>query len=297
VKWKPFAFNNIRLNIPDAWDLARFSGDSRSGNFLLDDGREPRLEVQWDRARKIDLAGVEKRCILANRRFAVEERIPLGEDRTLFRAVQRGRGEVGVLVQLDAEIERYVVLRFFRPRGNLQYEAARIAEPLAEARKGGAQLWEFFSTRFLLPEDFLLSDGALKVGCMCLKFQREERQLTVWDFSLLDRLEKRKPAAAYACEVVEGEFPKRFRLDAGDAVPGVRESEFCIKGRRRRRWKLSPSKLLFDNSRVWLQGVANRASNRFGLILYQYRHLSDLAWMEGLAPSLRRDDEAKSDET
>lgn len=285
---KLFSFNNVRLSVPESWDLDKYGGDCRNGDLVMDNGKRQVLDAQWASIGNAGIDTVEKKCVLNLKGVEVRSRIELEENMILFLADHMEAGRIAYLIVLQKEIDRYVVFRFFSPKGDIKYFAKSIVKPMSEVAKIPLQEWLFFSTRFLLPQGFLLTDSSINVGSVNMVFEREARRLTLWDISLLNYIEKSGSVVDYALNLVAVKYKKKYKF-LNDSLEMAGENDFFIKGKKRKRWMLSLGSLLVDNRRVWLQGISNRNRNRFSVVFFEYSQPEDLEWLDGLAESLRAD--------
>jgi len=286
LKWKPFAFNHVRLSIPEAWDLMKFSGDSARGDLVMDDGERVVMDAQWAASGRHDAEALEQKLIRRQKGLEVRERLEIAENRIAFR-VDADAGRMAFVLALEASLKRYVLLRLLRPPADLRPFARTLTQHLGEAQTDSEQPWSFFATEFRMSAGWRLASAALQVGCMKLVFEQERRRLTLWDLSLLDQVEKRGDTKTFATELVGREYVKRFVFAEEKVQPGEDPAEFTMPGHRRWRWLVDPRELFLGNRRIWLQGVANRAKNRFSILLFQYRRPNEIAWLGPLPQSLR----------
>ncbi|GEM_PF-3003306 len=286
MKWKRFAFNDVPLNIPAGWDLSRATGNGRKGELVLDDGGRVTLDAAWGPLGKRSMAVVEHRQVLADNTVEVHRRQELSPEHTFFLAqTSAGKAALGVLRQ--PALDRFLLVRVYRPRGDARAMHERLTAPLREMRAEDPQQWCFFRTTFTLPRGWLLSESRLQAGCMELVFRRRGRTLTLWDLAPLDHMEKHTKLEDYVQQIANKRYRKRLkfypnRLARGGADP----ADLLIPGRVRFRWLVNPLGI-FGCRRLALRGVANRDANRYSVYLFQYRGRRDLAWLGGLEESLR----------
>ncbi|MHC4873052.1 MAG: hypothetical protein ACYTFY_14510, partial [Planctomycetota bacterium] len=277
-----------RLEIPESWDLDRYSGDCRKGDLVMDDGKRQIFDAQWAALGGADLEYVEKQYIKKLKGVEVSKRIELGGSRSLSIAEHQSAGKIAYLTVLQEELNRFIIFRFFDPGADIKSFAKGIISPLSKVIGIEKQHWKFFSTEFTLPEGFLLTDSSFNVGCMTLVFEREGRRLTIWDLSLLDQIEKNGSFADYSVSLVNSRHAKKFRF-AMKNIEWSGKDNFFVQGRKKRRWLFEITKLLTANRLVWLEGAAERSKNRFTAILFEHYSPEDLEWLDGLMASFRKE--------
>ncbi|MFW5798028.1 MAG: hypothetical protein ACOCXX_00085 [Planctomycetota bacterium] len=290
---KLLAFNNIRLRVPDEWDLTRATGVARSGRLALDDGHEPTLDATWGPLKEYTVEQLVTELVDQPKENRVIKRF--GGDRRHRRLLVEGpEGTFGAVVAAQDEVERFVYVRVHKA-SPMKPRLEALGRSLSEKADSEVQPWRFFATSFDLPSRFDLTDVDLRSGCMRLDFASKRRALTLWDMSLLDRLERLHELPEMVAGMIEKAFVKRCKLFVDRLEPGEDPAAFRLPGRRNRRWMLSPAELLLGNRRVSAWSMPDRRSNRLAVVFYRYRREADLSWIDPLIDSLKggRDEDVR----
>jgi hypothetical protein len=289
---KLFAFNNVRLSIPEGWDLTRFDGNRRRGDFVLDDGDTPRLDVKWGPLGRGDVNELERKVLIKARDRTIDKRHDVDDTLRLYR-VDESLGRVAYALAAQRRLDRFVVVRLFEPTARWRQVLQGMIEPLIATGPDEDEPWRFFATGFVLPAGFVLKDCEMRVGCIRMEFRRRGRMLAIWDVSLLDHVESTGDTADYARTLVNETYVKRYGFRADRKEAGDDPAGFRLPGRFRRRWLLKPGEGWTPNRRALLAGVANRDKNRFSVLLLRHRREEETRWLEAVARSIR---EARSEE-
>lgn len=288
MNFKPFGYNRISLMIPEKWDLSRATGNSQQGELVLDDGIEPRLNVQWVTGKDLSMELLAEKWVTSDKYLNVLREDRLDPNHWCVQA-RTDLGKVSMSIVFDRHENRGVMVRLFRPKGHPQGLAQTMVQPLLDGPEKEGYRWRFFATDFCLGREFELHEAVMKAGVNRLTFKNQKRDLTLWDFSLLDQVEKRVPISSFAMDLVKREYPKQYVIDNNTLLTKRDPVNFSLYGRMRIRWMLHPGKLFFGNRHALIEGCANRQTNRFSVLFWRYRHTFEEDWIASLAASLRRD--------
>ena len=273
--WVDFAWQGLRLSVPDDWNLGRVDGDFEKGYARLDDAEIVRAEIEWRRLRGrgealrltelVDryLANLQKKAQKAAAPFAVERRARFLKNKKFL----QGREYEVFIWEADfraynlavaLESGRVVLLRVLaRLDEFLPEQAEAVFSSLADQEAEAAHLWSVYGLRFFAPSDLKLQSHSLKSGHLQLEFTRGKQTLRVHRLSMARIMLK----GAAIQDWYPVFFKKPLRDLVVDIVPeAVRECEgIRIEGRPRSRWRqllrplpfMNPRPRLYMRGRVW----------------------------------------------
>jgi hypothetical protein len=280
-----FAFNEVPLQIPENWDLNRYSGNARSGTLDLDDGRRAVLHAEWDRLGRHDRDRLVRGLLQSEGLKEPRERLDLSPEVTFLDLRTEGKNLTAAVVR-QPDRDRWVAVRLPGAKGHLRDGLGALTRPLREPAPEEQRRWRFFGSDFRLPEGFLLTEAALQPGCMRLEFEAKNRFVILFDVALLERLEAEGLPAA-ARRLLQGSLRKRFRWQEktlSETPEGP--AAFHVALRLRRRWLERLGRRLMGAWRIRLEAIPQRARNRLALLIFDHRHPDETARLDDLRESL-----------
>ncbi len=217
--WSPFAWQDIQIETPRAWELGAVTGDRRKGYFRLDDADMPRVEAKWESGspgqsvrsvadrylKKAGLAGAAgERQVQRNVRLD-----PPADMETEF-FITRGDPSALHMAARCGGCGRVALLRvFYRGDEPLQPVMARLFASYRDHARGGKAPWSLYGLRLEVPEDYILLRHNIRAGRVELEFAgKRARALAVRvglaetvlkKTSLLDWLKKDSTGQAPPC--------------------------------------------------------------------------------------------------
>ena len=197
-----FAWQGLRMSVPDDWNLGRVDGDFEKGYARLDDAEIVRAEIEWRRLKGrgealrltelVDryLANLQKKAQKVDAPFEVQRRARFLKNKKFL----EGR-EYEVFIweadfraynlALALESGRVVLLRVLAKLDEfLPEQAEAVFSSLVDQEGEDAHLWSVYGLRFFAPNDLKLQSHSLKSGHIELEFSLGKQVLKVHRLSM-----------------------------------------------------------------------------------------------------------------
>ena len=279
-----FAWQGLRLSVPDDWNLGRVDGDFEKGYARLDDAEIVRAEIEWRRLKGrgealrltelVDryLANLEKKAQKVDAPFEVQRRARFLKNKKFL----EGR-EYEVFIweadfraynlALALKSGRVVLLRVLAKLDEfLPEQAEAVFSSLVDQEAEDAHLWSVYGLRFFAPRDLKLQSHSLKSGHIQLEFSLGKQVLRVHRLSMARIMLK----DAHIQDWYPVFFKKHLRDFVVDIAPeAVQEHEgIRVEGRPRSRWRqllrplpfMNPRPRLYLRGRVWRDTSIDKVS-------------------------------------
>lgn len=269
--WTDFAWQGLRLTVPEDWNLGRVDGDFEKGYARLDDAEIVRAEIEWRRLKGrgealrlselVDryLANLEKKADKAGASFAVQRRARFLKNKKFL----EGREYEVFTWEADfraynlaivTEAGRVVLLRVLAKLDESLVERAEaVFRSLVDEEPAERHLWSIYGLRFYTPANLKLESHSLKSGHIQLDFALDKRVVRVHRLSMARILLKGTQLQDW--------YQVFFKKQLRDMIVEI-ESEplrghvgLAVKGRPRSRWRqlLRPLPFLNPRPRQYLQ--------------------------------------------
>ncbi len=245
--WKPFGWNGLTCIIPDEWDVSGIDGRSRQGYFTFDDERTRRLEIKYERARRIGKPDLEKTLesyFAAVRKqvgrkgtFDVDHDIELVDADLMpeefdyrtygWTSDMTGRG----IIWFCPTCRRIVIAQCLaeKNRANLR-ELSQVLTSIRCHSDAPTNMWGVFDFAVEVPREFQLESNRLQAGLISLTFSDRKRRLIVDRLGLVHAILKHSSIGEYVAKVHYKKLRRRrlrfteesWGLNAGYRIEGER---------------------------------------------------------------------------
>lgn len=279
--WNDFAWQGLRLQVPEEWNLGKVDGNFKSGYARLDDAEIVRVELEW---RHIPgggqaVSGLVDRYLESLRKKAGKADIPFNVTRRAkflkdkrwlegcdyetflweadFKAYNLARsfglGQRVVLVR--------VLTRFNERLDDLVEAVFRSLEDQADEANF---LWSVYGLGFYMPADYKLESHGLKSGHIQLSFQQDRHTVSVHRLSMANLLLKGTTLERWYSNFFAKQL-RDFSYETVDEEVGE-EQGVRVEGRPRSRWRqllrplpfINPRPRLYLDGRIWHWEAANK---------------------------------------
>jgi hypothetical protein len=186
-----FGWQGIEINAPQNWDLTKYSGNLESGYATLDDGKQVRLQVQWETDTKKNFS-FENSLSLYELNLGLRFDHPVEFQSGLNRATGGGvstRGDLEIVpfswksLQCGYGIawrcrkcRRTGVAEILYPLNDANpHDAGALLSTLTDHRADSSRLWHVYGFGYLAPATFLLEMADFSPGRIRFSFRGERR--------------------------------------------------------------------------------------------------------------------------
>ena len=291
MRWSSFAWQGIRLDVPDAWNLGAIEGDFRKGYVRLEDDEIVRVEVKWERGRRTTsperamaglLAGMERVAKKRGLKFHSKCGLSLvdrRDDREAECCEWTSDFRAYDMVSRCDVCRRVVLLRVLTRQGeSMKREVRRIFNSLTDHALDGRLAWSVYGFGFAAPEAYRLKRSLLTAGRIELSLRRGRDELLAGrvgvpeialrgrDMETWLREEYEKVLRPWRVRISEAEFKGHAALDVRgkrrwrSAVPGL------VSGRpelRAKAWRCEQADKIYLALRTSSRGADTSEFDRF----------------------------------
>ena len=280
-----FAWDGFSFNVPRDWDLSDYKFTGRTAMLKMEDDENLRLEMEWMRMkREVNRSALHNRCaeIAEELADAGAEPSPVGAlpdgwSATLF-SMPDGR-RLLTAYRLLPGCRFFCLLQLHFPAASLR-EPPRLARQIASSFRLHDEEttipWEFYDVSLRVNRAFRLTGTSLLAGQKLMAFEWRLRRLSVWFFSLADRILKQKKTEEWCAD-----FLNRFKGIQGPRFAPGNDGEVLTRFSYRHPFGQ------FEEIARWCFRYQARCrllaeTNHIMLYAFNYRKFDDLALIAGL---------------
>ncbi len=196
MAWSYFGWEGIGVEVPEAWELAKVTGTREKGSFSLDDGEQVRLELKWEKPRRLPpVEQVVRRYTNFLRRQSRKRKLSLDIDESvnfeLPSAEQsafswkvgkdlKGGSSAFSLASACRECGRVSLMHVMGKKGDPPRAVARqVFASFQDHSPTEEERWRIFGLDFTLPTTFRLEGSSFRAGCSRLSFAEGHKELEV----------------------------------------------------------------------------------------------------------------------
>ena len=292
-EWTAFAWQGIRLRVPELWNLGKVDGNHSSGYARLDDAQIVRLEVEWRQApgkgrmavtQLVDryLDKLEKKAQKAGVDFSVQRRAKFLKDKRWLEGsdyetfVWEADYRAYNLARVCGECGRIVLIRILarREEGGVDELAGEIFRSLEDHPHDGNLLWSVYGLTFEMSEEYKLEKHELKSGNIQLTFEKKNHVCRIQRLSMAHMLLK----GTTLDEWYPNFFKKQLKDFDFDITPGVQLARshegLRVAGRPKSRWRqvLRPLPLVNTRPRQYLDGLVWHCPEENKICIAEHLH-------------------------
>jgi len=293
-EWTDFAWQGVRLRVPEVWNLGKVDGDRSSGYARLDDAEIVRLEVEWRQvpgkgrgvgiAQLVDryLSKLEKKAQKADVGFTVKRRAKFLKDKSWLEGsdyetfVWEADYKAYNLARACGECGRIVLLRVLarKNENGMEELAGDIFRTLDDHSHDGILLWSVYGLNFEMSDEYKLEKHDLKSGNIQLTFEKKNHVCRIQRLSMAQMLLKGTTLDEWYPNFFKKQL-KDFDFDITEGVSVARGHEgLRVAGRPKSRWRqvLRPLPLVNTRPRQYLDGLVWHCPEENKICIAEHLH-------------------------